>query len=91
MRSTYQIITSLSLIATLSVIFLFNSGFSSDSKSEDKGYVIVRAIECKGGDSGNQSVLYIYRGAGQVEEVELETFNKKGFKSKKSLLTRSTR
>lgn len=43
--------------------------------------VFVRVIECKGGDTANESMILIDRGTGSIERIELDKFNKKSFEA----------
>ena len=70
-------IFALSLCLGLLITAIF--GFTN--KSDTNSFLIIRVIECKGGDSGNKSVIYISNEDGEISEIELMPFNKKNFKS----------
>lgn len=52
-------------------------------------YIFVRVIECKGGDTGNKSMILIDRGDNEIQTIELETFNKKYFESNFKIITKT--
>lgn len=52
-------------------------------------YLYVRIIECKGGDTGNASMILIDRGDNEIIKIELEKFNKKFFESNFKIISKT--
>lgn len=70
----------------LAILFLFLSltAFSPDTEP----YIIVRVIECQGGDTANESMILIDRGNNQIEKVKLEKFHKNNFESNFKIISK---
>ncbi len=52
-------------------------------------YIIVRVIECQGGDSANESMILIDRGDNEIEKISLEKFHKNHFESNFKIIART--
>jgi len=51
-------------------------------------YIIVRVIECQGGDTANQSMILIDRGDNNIEKIELEKFHKNNFEGNFKIISK---
>ncbi|RDK83838.1 hypothetical protein [Marinirhabdus gelatinilytica] len=68
------------LITLIAVLFLAIPSNAIVNQNPTDPYIIVRVIECQGGDSANQSMILIDRGDNNIEKIELEKFHKNNFK-----------
>ena len=69
---------TLGLLITIS-LFSFSRKNSNDLKTDP--YIIVRVIECQGGDTANQSMILIDKGDNKIQKIELKKFHKNNFES----------
>ena len=69
----------LKAIIVVLLVATFSLSYTSITTGNDSPYVIVRVIECQGGDSANESMILIDRGDNKIEKISLDAFHKKNF------------
>jgi hypothetical protein len=82
MRNT---IITLCLLSILSITKVY----SNSNNIIIDPYVIVRVIECQGGDTANESMILIDRGINEIEKIELEKFHKNNFESNFKIISKT--
>jgi hypothetical protein len=70
------------------IICLISFSFTSLNNNNNDPYVIVRVIECQGGDTANKSMILIDRGDNSIEKIELEKFHKNNFESNFKIISK---
>lgn len=83
MKSLFKL-TLVLLIATS--LFSFTTNNMEELGSDP--YIIMRVIECQGGDTANQSMILIDRGDNNIEKIELEKFHKSNFESNFKIISK---
>lgn len=82
MKSIFKLLTICIFASTL-------FSFSPQNSIEiNDPYVIVRVIECQGGDSANQSMILIDRGDNNIEKIELDKFHKNNFEENFKIISK---
>lgn len=82
MKSFYTLL----LIVTIG---FFAMSFIPKNHLIENPYIIVRVIECQGGDSDNQSIILIDHGDNSIEKIELEKFNKGNFEANFKIISKT--
>lgn len=73
-------------------LYASNSEIDIQAKNylqSEESYIFVRVIECKGGDTGNASMILIDRGDNKITTIALEKFNKKYFESNFKIISKT--
>ena len=76
------------LITLIAVLFLAIPSNAIVNQNPTDPYIIVRVIECQGGDSANQSMILIDRGDNNIEKIELEKFHKNNFENNFKIISK---
>jgi len=68
------------ILIAITIISLISYSFTKTA-TLDESFLIVRVIECQGGDTANKSMILIDRGDNEIQKIELEKFHKNNFES----------
>jgi len=69
------------LLFTIAITIFAIYSFKDSKALQNEPYLILRVIECQGGDTANQSMILIDKGNNNIERIELNKFHKKYFES----------
>ena len=78
------------LIISITIVLLTLFAFTTNSSnSQDEPYLILRVIECQGGDTANQSMILIDRGNNEISKTELKKFHKNNFETNFKIISKT--
>lgn len=80
---------NLFIFATAILFTLLAFTNNSPSNVQNNPYLIMRVIECQGGDTANESMILIDRGNNEISKIELEKFHKKTFQSNFKIISKT--